>query len=123
MDDFKVADELCDLVEKELKKIAQKSDLTPVEVKNATDAMCLLEKIEIVKAMKQGIYERPEENYSMRYAPRYSSKSYRSYDRGYSGHSIHDRMISCLEGMMDQANSDYEKNEIRRWIGVLENNR
>lgn len=39
-----------------------------------------------------------------------------SYSRGYSGHSIHDRMISALEGMFDNAKSQHEADEIEKWI-------
>lgn len=34
----------------------------------------------------------------------------------YSGHSIHDRVIDQLERMMDKAQNDYERQEIRKFI-------
>lgn len=46
---------------------------------------------------------------------RYSS----SMDGGYSGHSIHDRMIASLEDMYDAAKTQHEKSEIDNWINRL----
>lgn len=40
----------------------------------------------------------------------------RDYESGRSGHSIKDRMIDQLERMMDQAGSEYERQEILREI-------
>lgn len=44
--------------------------------------------------------------------------SYRrdSYNREYSGHSIHDRMIDALERMMDTAATEHERETIRKEI-------
>ena len=43
-----------------------------------------------------------------------------SYEnRGYSRHSIGDRAIACLEKEMDMADSDYERKELRRFIGMI----
>ena len=44
-----------------------------------------------------------------------------SYNMGYSGHSINDRMIAALENMMGNAKSDYEKHEIVDAIHKLQN--
>lgn len=44
-----------------------------------------------------------------------------SYNMGYSGHSINDRMIAALEGMVDNAKSDYERQEIIAAIHKLQN--
>lgn len=109
------------LVEKELDKIAQKGDMSAAELKVATDAVCLLEKIGRVEYMDD--YE--EDGASGHYWPRYNSydRSYgrysghdNYYDRGRSGHSIKDRMIDKLEGMMDEAQSDYERQTIMKYI-------
>lgn len=43
----------------------------------------------------------------------------RRYDGGYSGHSVNDRMIASLEREYDNANSDYEKEQIRKEIEHL----
>lgn len=43
----------------------------------------------------------------------------RKYSGGYSGHSINDRMIASLEKLIDTAESDYEREEIRNEIESL----
>lgn len=43
----------------------------------------------------------------------------RRYDGGYSGHSVNDRMIASLEREYDNANSEYEKEQIRKEIEHL----
>lgn len=121
----KVTKELNDLSElaaKELKKINGKPDMTPADLKAATDVMCLLEKIEKIQNgdMEDGF-----------------SNDYRSYDRGgsyrrmrnpmngrymdygYSGHSVHDRMIAALEDLMDQAKTDYDRETISNGIRMI----
>lgn len=117
----KTLEELEDLVIVELNKIIKKGDLTAVELKNATDAVCLLEKI----ANIQNGGENP--NYSERtvsmhyggYRNPMTGRYTNSYNRGYSGHSIQDRMVDKLEHMMDEANSEYERNTIAEWIERL----
>lgn len=117
-------DDLKNLVAKELEKINKKGDLTPVELKNAMDAMCLLEKIEKV----QNESEIEEAEYSER--GRYNNGSYSSmrmprysHSYGYSRHSIHDRIVDKLESMMDEAHTEYERGVISEWIAKIENNR
>lgn len=58
-----------------------------------------------------------DDGYSNGYSDWYSN---RYYDSRRSGHSIKDRMIDRLEHMMDEAGSDYERGEIKRWIERLE---
>lgn len=53
-----------------------------------------------------------------------NSNSHRYYDggsgnSGYSGHSIQDRMIDQLERMMNEAQSDYERQTVQDWIRRL----
>lgn len=43
----------------------------------------------------------------------------RSYDDGYSNHSVHDRMIASLEREMDMAKTDYERQQIQDEIRSL----
>lgn len=47
--------------------------------------------------------------------------SNRSYgeDRGYSRHSIGDRAVEKLEHLMDTTGSSYEKEELRKFIGMI----
>ena len=44
---------------------------------------------------------------------------YNNMNGGYSGHSIHDRMIASLEDLYDNAGSQHEKTEIDNWIDRL----
>ena len=53
----------------------------------------------------------------------YSDNVSRRYDGGYSGHSVNDRMIASLEKEYDNANSEYEKEQIRKEIEHLRNKR
>lgn len=119
----KTLEELEELVNNELSKIVKKGDLTPTELKNATDALCLLEKIRDI----QNGGENP--NYSERtvsmhyggYRNPMTGRYTNIYNRGYSGHSIQDRMVDKLEHMMDEATSEYERNTIAEWIERLKN--
>lgn len=52
----------------------------------------------------------------MRYGPEYSDRG-----RGYSRHSISDRAVSSLEQLFDVAASDYEKQELRKYISMIRN--
>lgn len=52
-----------------------------------------------------------------------TSNMSRRYDGGYSGHSVNDRMIASLEKEYDNANSEYEKEQIRKEIEHLRNKR
>lgn len=53
----------------------------------------------------------------------YSNNMSRRYDGGYSGHSVNDRMIASLEKEYDRAESEYEKEQIRKEIEHLRANR
>lgn len=50
------------------------------------------------------------------YGPEYSDRG-----RGYSRHSISDRAVSSLEQLFDVAASDYEKQELRKYISMIRN--
>lgn len=56
------------------------------------------------------------------YAPMRSPVTgrYISRDGGMSGHSLKDRMIAKLEGMYDEAQSEYEREELRKEIRRIE---
>lgn len=118
---------LKELVEKELGKIAAKGDITPAELEIATKAVCLIEKIKMVEDLDSGeSYSRS--NGSYRRNRSHNADGYYSWrddynqpmDRGYSGHSVRDRMISQLESkMMDEAKSESEKRTIESLIDRL----
>ncbi len=124
----KTTGEFKKLVEKELDKMIQKGDLSSSELKTALDAFCLLEKIGRVEYMDEYEEEEGSSGYYMpRYTPRgdmgyarrgsYGHDGY--YDRGRSGHSIKDRMIDRLESMMDEAQTDYERQTIMKYIDSM----
>ena len=165
-------------VEKCLKDLAQKSDLTPQETKAALDGMELREilkcEIEDRKMLEHQEYsergysghEQPYRQYHITsygmpirmnsmsygypmphisYADRdysgdygvngwYRSGDGRSYcgpdyynyspeysdrGRGYSRHSIGDRVVEKIEHMMDGTDSQYEKEELRKFIRMV----
>lgn len=53
----------------------------------------------------------------------YTYGSNRNMNEGYSGHSIKDRMVSRLEGMMGEAQNDYERRTIEDFIHRLESDK
>lgn len=122
-----VLDKLNDLVEKELNKIVLKGDITPAELEIATKAVCLIEKIKMVAEYEAGGSYSSYNDRSYRRYRSYDSDDYamdrgynRSMDRGYSGHSVRDRMISQLEStMMDAAQSESERRTIESLISQL----
>lgn len=129
----KVLDDLKHVAKDQLKEIADKKDMSPAELKNAKDAVCLIKEIQEVE---QGMdYERGASNraYHGSYygdwmsdrrgrdadTGRYISRT-GPYDMARSGHSIKDRMVDRLESMMDEAKTDYEREEVRRMISQIE---
>lgn len=40
-------------------------------------------------------------------------------DRGYSRHSISDRAVACLEKLFDKSASEYEKQELKKYISMV----
>lgn len=106
MEHEKVLERLEEIVYDELEKLVKKSELNPAEIKAATDAMCLLEKI--TKVQNEGSFDG--------YSERRSSVTGRYMSNGYSRHSINDRIAANLERMMDDAGGEYERNVLAGWI-------
>lgn len=138
-------DKLREKVDKMINQLAEKPDLTPQEVKNATDAFCLLHKMDEVErgeAMRDqyGSYSGMPANwvasgpyyssdgYSDNYGRRMRSSTTGRYMNGPNsgqtvyGHSIPDRMVAQLEDMMDQANNEYERQMIQNEIANIRKN-
>lgn len=123
-----ILDKLNDLVEKELNKIVSKGDITPAELEIATKAVCLIEKIKMIAELEYDDSYASYNNGSYRRNRGYNSRDnynvdrVRDYtmDRGYSGHSVRDRMIAQLESsMMDNAKSESERRTIESLISQL----
>lgn len=51
--------------------------------------------------------------------PMYYGEEYSDRGRGYSRHSISDRVVSMVENMMDGAKSDYERQELEKYIRAI----
>jgi len=113
---------LVKLVNKEVKKIIDKADLTSTEMESLYKAACFMEKVEKTCSMEESAsygYERePWVGYSeMR--GRTSPVTGRYISRGMSGHSIEDRMIAALEQQMDNAKTEYERQQIMEEINHI----
>lgn len=124
-----------------LDQLFAKPDLTAVELKNATDALCFIEKLNKIErgdAMPEeyGSYGAnswiasgpyPDNGYGDNYGRRMRSSTTGRYMNGPNsgqtyGHSIKDRMVAQLEDMMDQAHNEYERKEIQNEIQKLRMN-
>ncbi len=129
-------------LETELDKIIAAGTINPTEVKNVTDAVCLMLKIkeyeEWLESEMDGYSSAMpmQPNHSYRrgrnpmngqyvsraaYMPSMSNRYYMN-DAGYSGHSIHDRAIANLENMMNDAGNDYERQVLSGMIDELRMN-
>lgn len=117
-------------VVKNLESITMKNDMSPAELKTATEAVCLLKEIQQVEYMDD--YSKEDEGYSgysrSHYPSRssyddmrrsYGGMSSYDYDRGRSGHSVNDRMIDSLERLLDGAKTEYERETIMKTIEGL----
>lgn len=51
--------------------------------------------------------------------PNYYGPEYVDRGIGYSRHSISDRAVSCLEKLFDTSASDYEKQELKKYISMI----
>lgn len=126
---------LKDKLEDELRKIVKKGDISPAELENATKAVCLIEKLRSMESPEYNMgYEEgyAEGYYNARMPMKEDLNSYargrspvtgRYISRGYSGHSIKDRMVAKLESMYDEAQSDHERQTVDMWIKRLESER
>lgn len=119
---------LRDLAEKDLRKLAEKSDISANEWSNAKtllSAMCKMDQLEMNSrdgesydydhgmSTRRGRYPRTGRYVSM------DSRPY--YDNGMSGHSITDRMVDQIERMYDSARTDHERKELDKWINRIQN--
>lgn len=136
MDSMKMMDVFGKLEEKALKDLetlADKGDINPTEWQRVKEVVCILKDMcECKEGMEDGYSSDRMPGYSSRrgrsmttgryisrdYDPSYMGPDYNA--RGYSGHSIKDRMIANLEKMMDEASSEYERETIRAEIRKLE---
>lgn len=146
----KTFDILMEQAEDCLREYSKKQDWTTNDLCSIRDAVSIYEKLQKIVA-NSGAHEADGadtyRSYGMRhmvphYAHGYSDRAPRYYDydghltsygdrdsmrrrRSYgdmrSTHSIHDRMIANLEGMMDDAKSEYEREQIMEFINLARN--
>lgn len=125
-------------LEDALRSIAEKKNISPMDIETATKALCALEQIKVMeegnsehsyrrRRSHDGSYRSYDGSYDggMNSRDRYFNPSHDSsrdgsYDDGYSGHSIKDRMVAKLEDMYDQAKSEHERQIVDEWIKRLE---
>lgn len=140
---FETMNESKSLLIKEIGKINAKGDISPSELDNLCKAYKTLREISTIEAMDdygdqsygRGRSMRMDNAYGYSYGHDYPMRgeSYRrgrgadgryvsrdgSYDSGYSGHSVTDRMIASLEREMDMAETEYDRNKIQEEIRRL----
>lgn len=136
------------IVERELDQLSNKPSLSPSEVCAAKEAVGLLKDMKEYAEMDEGGYSErgarrnsygnnygyaygyAPEMYGNTYAYRYpmsmnyensygDRRSSRASGGDYSGHSIKDRMVDRLERMVDEAKSEYERQEIINEIAKI----
>lgn len=109
--------------------IRKGGNMTPPDIDFLFKDLCALETLKRIETegadtgYSQGSYARGRGS-NGQFVSRNSGNSSRSYDgnsgnSGYSGHSIQDRMIDRLEQMMDEAQSENERQTVRDWINRL----
>lgn len=126
----------------DIKQLLKKENITPSEWENISKVVCVLKEMKVMEGMDSYI---DDEGYSQTGMPRmhYQPDLDHSYARGrsmttgryisrdagssytgggYSGHSIQDRMIARLEKMMDEASSEYERQQISEEISRMRMN-
>lgn len=132
--------ELTEMLERNLKAIVKKGDISKEDlpyVKEATSSLKNINMITDHMRQNQNGYSEGMMNYSG-YNPNISpvtgnnishgSRIMHGYNRmyydnpnNYSGHSIKDRLIACIEPMYDTAHSEYERQFIANTINRIQN--
>ncbi len=83
---MKVLDDMCDILEDELKQISKKEDMTPQDLETAYKAVDIIKDVETIKAMKNSEQYGYSNDYSnrMSYDGSYADSYGRYYSRDYS---------------------------------------
>lgn len=131
--------ELCELINKHMRVVIDKQDLTPDLVKTLRETVGLLKDVKDIELGEDGGYSqrRPyyydhggsygNRNYDMAYADRRNSYGehgdpYRKYyiesynDRGNSRHGGRQSMIEHLEEAMEHASTEQEREDIHKML-------
>ena len=130
----------------ELQKVVDKADMTPAELEVSSKAVCVLKELKEYEYMTNPMRNTSMDMYSDargrdpmtgQYISRNSVPMYygtheassmmqnpgtvgNSYNNGYSGHSIKDRMFQRLEQMLPEAQNDGERQLIHDYMRKLE---
>ena len=134
---------LKDKTEETFKFYANKEHWTPEDLEALKNATKAFDKMQTIQ-MNMGIWENMKEGrsygdhrmphyphmsygdgyyYDDRYhsgAGRHMSRGIPVYHDGYSTHSVKDQAIQRLENLMDAAQSDYEREQVRKMIEAVE---
>lgn len=128
----KVLNKAEELIESEIESVTKQGTL-----QNGNGAQifkCLLESLKIIECLRSGEFNEGYSgyygngnyaghmNFDGNYSGRRSPTTGRYMSHGYSGHSIHDRMIAALEDVYGVAKNPHEEEEIQKWIDRLRNN-
>lgn len=129
----KISCKTMELLDSCIEDMNKKKDLTPADLDVLYKAYKLRRELKCDEEMgMDDEWDNSSSMYSRRnvmprvymdsYAPMRSPVTgrYISRDGGMSGHSIKDRMVAKLEGMYDEASSEYEREEIRKEIRRIE---
>lgn len=123
------------LLEDCIEEMNKKKDLTPSDLETLCKAYKLRRELKDDympdRGMSEGYrhggsYERIPMDREGSFAPMRSPVTGRYISRdgyGMSSHSLKDRMIAKLEGMYDEAQTEYEREEIRKEIRQIEANK
>ena len=133
----KLSMDTLEMLDEQIKRVLKKGDISPQELSALKEAWELRAMIKCSEEMGDemsndmmprsymmdpkrmydgGSYRRGRSSVTGRYMSREDGYS----SGGYSGHSIKDRMIARLEGMYDEAKSEYEREEIQKEIRRIE---
>lgn len=127
----KLACKTMEILDSCIEDMNKKKDLTPNDLEMLCKAYKLRRELKCDDEMEMGSEEWDDSSsmYSRRnIMPRVYMEGrrspvtgrYVSRDGGMSGHSLKDRMVAKLEAMYDEAQSEYEREELRKEIRRIE---
>ena len=132
----RILEKAVEALEDNVRQITRKESMTPADLEHLSKSICTIERIKNIQREEQGeysenSYRRGRSRTTGRYMSREDSRNYyddggsgnstrRYFDSsGYSGHSIKDRMVSKLEELFDEAQTEHERQVVQDWIDRL----
>ncbi len=109
----RVVNEVKDLFVGKLEEVTKKGTVNLTDAKAMLDVFCLLQKIrDYEMECCNDLQNEGDGSFAMtRSMPRGHYMN-----RGWSGHSINDRMVNALEKMYDDAPTEHERDVLTEWI-------